>query len=200
MTFIPTPNHLPDPDLYALEAVYKIAMSERQFEITQLVQRNNFFMIFQGVLLAGLIQAAGNGKIIPIISLMLVLAGLLTAIWQIGMAAGAKFWQERWELAVNKIESDLIESHRVNGRKKLHLLFTVEDATIEKEVGKRVHGTFVGHLIALRFSPSRLPIYVGITFLIVWLVLLVSQFGLGSSHNFPIELTGFNKCEPCEKK
>ena len=45
-------------DIEALKSLFKIALATRDFEITQLVQRNNFFMIFQGVLFAGVMQSA----------------------------------------------------------------------------------------------------------------------------------------------
>jgi hypothetical protein len=38
--------------LSELKAVYKLAIETRNFEIHQLINRNNFFMLFQGVLLA----------------------------------------------------------------------------------------------------------------------------------------------------
>jgi len=44
----------------------------REFEITQLAQRNNFFMIFQGVMLAGVIQSS---HAIPVVSFLVCVAG-----------------------------------------------------------------------------------------------------------------------------
>ncbi|MHC1910589.1 RipA family octameric membrane protein [Klebsiella pneumoniae] len=41
-------------DLRAVKRLYELTIRIRDFEITQLSQRNNFFMIFQGVLFAGL--------------------------------------------------------------------------------------------------------------------------------------------------
>ena len=38
-----------------LKAVYKLAIETRNFEIQQLINRNNFFMLFQGVLLAAVL-------------------------------------------------------------------------------------------------------------------------------------------------
>lgn len=86
-----------------LKDAYLVAITARDFEITQLVQRNNFFMVFQGVLLAGLLQASNGGDIHPVVIFIACLAGLLISILQFFMASGAKFWQERWEDAVEQI-------------------------------------------------------------------------------------------------
>jgi len=66
----------------------------REFEISQLTQRNNFFMIFQGVMIGGLIQSQGLAA--PILTSMTSLLGMAVSILQIGMAGGAKYWQSRW--------------------------------------------------------------------------------------------------------
>jgi hypothetical protein len=44
-------------ELARLKSIYEIAIKTRNFEIQQLVQRNNFFMIFQGVLIACIIYS-----------------------------------------------------------------------------------------------------------------------------------------------
>lgn len=78
----------------------------REFEINQVTQRNNFFMIFQGVMIAGLIQSQGVAA--PILSFMTSLLGIAVSILQIGMAGGAKYWQSRWESATRSSEMSLI--------------------------------------------------------------------------------------------
>lgn len=78
----------------------------REFEINQLTQRNNFFMIFQGVLIAGLIQSQGTAA--PIITFSMSLLGISTSLLQIGMAGGAKYWQSRWEASTRSSEIALV--------------------------------------------------------------------------------------------
>lgn len=78
----------------------------REFEITQLTQRNNFFMIFQGVLIAGLVQSLGNAA--PIIYFLLSILGFAISILQIGMAGGAKYWQCRWEASTRSSEIAIV--------------------------------------------------------------------------------------------
>ena len=73
-------------DFEALSQLYKLCIETRNFEITQLINRNNFFMIFQGVLLAGTMQSSGS---IAIVSFLVCLCGLLISLLQTGMACGA---------------------------------------------------------------------------------------------------------------
>lgn len=78
----------------------------REFEINQLTQRNNFFMIFQGVMIAGLVQSQGTGA--PLITFSMALLGVVTSTLQIGMAGGAKYWQSRWEASTRSSEIAIV--------------------------------------------------------------------------------------------
>lgn len=78
----------------------------REFEINQLTQRNNFFMIFQGVLIAGLVQSQGTAA--PLITFGMSLLGVATSVLQIGMAGGAKYWQSRWEASTRSSEIAIV--------------------------------------------------------------------------------------------
>lgn len=96
-----------DSPIGDLTKAFEFAMHQREFEISQLTQRNNFFMIFQGVLIAGIIQSQGTAA--PVITFMVCLIGFATSLLQIGMAAGSKFWQIRWERAAKTTEIWLLE-------------------------------------------------------------------------------------------
>lgn len=78
----------------------------REFEINQLTQRNNFFMIFQGVLIAGIVQSQGTAA--PIITFGISLLGMATSVFQIGMAGGSKYWQSRWEASTRSSEIAIV--------------------------------------------------------------------------------------------
>jgi hypothetical protein len=145
---------------------FEIALRMRDFEIAQLTTRNNFFMIFQGVLFAGLVQSSHQK---PIVSLMVCVVGFVVAIFQIGMASGAKFWQEYWEQMLSKYEGD--------ARSAKPELFHDETSQYEKTVKDRMqHRGFSGlasKLVMCRFSVSRIPIYVGIALSAVWGLLIL---------------------------
>ncbi|UIM98636.1 hypothetical protein [Yersinia ruckeri] len=49
-------------NLHAIKKLYELTIRVRDFEITQLSQRNNFFMLFQGVLFAGLATLLQNSS------------------------------------------------------------------------------------------------------------------------------------------
>lgn len=146
---------------------FRIALKMREFEITQLTQRNNFFMIFQGVLFAGLVQSAHTK---PVVSFMVCIAGLFVAIFQIGMASGAKFWQEYWEQMLSEYE------RKERGRDPE--LFHNDESRYANTVKERIHRHgycgLTSKLILTKFSVSRIPIYVGIAFSVAWALLALS--------------------------
>ncbi|MEN5040852.1 hypothetical protein ABE424_11740 [Stenotrophomonas sp. TWI1149] len=168
--------------------LYEIARKSRDFEISQLVQRNNFFMIFQGVLLAGLAQASASVTAKPIVSFCLCLAGVLISVLQVGMAAGAKFWQERWEDAVERVERQLLLALRggsseckgacCNGSEsngttaEIIDLYAESEEKINEIVRKRMGNKRVAWLVNKRFSTSRIPIYAALSLVVVWGILL----------------------------
>lgn len=176
-------------DIEALKSLFKIALATRDFEITQLVQRNNFFMIFQGVLFAGVMQSAHTK---PLVSLLVCLVGLAVSLFQVGMASGAKFWQEYWEEVLREVEKKLLL--RLCGpesqRGFLLALFHDDRKIYRKIVFRRlsIHKSsffsMSSWLIMKQFSVSRIPIYVGLTLAIVWLMMIVAIVD--------IQVTGFS--------
>lgn len=156
-----------------LKDAYRVAITARDFEITQLVQRNNFFMVFQGVLLAGLLQASNSGHIHSMVIFIVCLAGLLISILQFFMASGAKFWQERWEAAVEKIEMEIFPKTSQAGEGDLFRLFSSPNP--ELTVQNRKGGKGCGWLVK-RKSPSRLPMYAALIFVATWLFLWLYTF------------------------
>ncbi|CAH7111717.1 conserved membrane hypothetical protein [Vibrio chagasii] len=176
-------------DIEALKSLFKIALATRDFEITQLVQRNNFFMIFQGVLFAGVMQSSHTK---PLVSFLVCLVGLAVSLFQVGMASGAKFWQEYWEEALRQVEKKLL--FRLCGpeaqRSYLLALFHDDKKTYRKIVSRRLSShkanffSISSWLIMKQFSVSRIPIYVGLTLAVVWLLMI--------SAVVDIQLTGFS--------
>ena len=145
---------------------FEIALRMREFEITQLTQRNNFFMIFQGVLLAGLIQSSHTK---PVVSFLVCVAGLAVSVFQIGMASGSKFWQEYWEQKLSEFEG--IER---SGEPVLFHDQTVRyEQTVRSRLSVRQFGSITSKLIMSRYSVSRIPIYTGIALAMVWVLLVL---------------------------
>lgn len=108
----------------------------REFEISQLTQRNNFFMIFQGVLIAGLVQSHGTAA--PLITFSMSLLGVGTSALQIGMAGGAKFWQSRWEASTRSSEIALVLALLRQGKPAVQT-FTHDSSLLTEEERKQIN-------------------------------------------------------------
>lgn len=107
----------------------------REFEISQLTQRNNFFMIFQGVMIAGLVQSQGTAA--PLINFCMACLGMATSTLQIGMAGGAKYWQSRWEAATRSSEIAIV-LELVRQRKVPIQTFTHDEEVLSKEERRQI--------------------------------------------------------------
>lgn len=101
-----TANNILKLEIKELKAVYERSIATRDFEIQQLQNRNNYFIIFQGVMLSGVLMASASK---PIIEFFICLFCFFFSIYQTNIAAGAKYWQEYWELKTSKSEKVLRE-------------------------------------------------------------------------------------------
>jgi len=153
---------------------FEVAMRMRDFEIGQLTIRNNFFMIFQGVLFAGMLQSDHDT---PIVSFMACLVGLVVSLFQVGVASGAKFWQEYWDQMLVKYEEKT--------KQEPPALFHENIPEYKKIVKSRLENGKVCYplqcLILTKFSVSRIPIYVGLVLSFIWVVLLLSTIRVAYS-------------------
>ncbi|WP_143164446.1 RipA family octameric membrane protein [Lampropedia hyalina] len=164
---------------------FDIALRMRDFEITQLAQRNNFFMIFQGVLFAGLVQSSHTK---PIVSFMVCMVGFLVSIFQVGMASGAKFWQEYWEQKLSDYEA-LASS--AESAELFHDDVNKYKKTVEDRMDKRGVCGLLKDLIMYRFSVSRIPIYVGIALSMIWGLLVICALRGYPPFSIPSFIVGF---------
>lgn len=179
-----------------IKSLYKLAIETRNFEIQQLVQRNNFFMVFQGMLLAGLMQASGSNPI-PIVSFLVCACGFCISLLQTGMAAGAKFWQERWENEAEEKERKLLENIAASGKAvtdDFWKLFSLPKQASKAIVLSKQKG-FTGRIINKKYSVSKIPIYSGLVFSGFWLMLLLSTIQTPFNIKVPEFIVGFDKKE-----
>ncbi|MDC4405081.1 hypothetical protein NQ665_01825 [Acinetobacter baumannii] len=161
-----------------LKAVYKLAIDTRNFEIHQLINRNNFFMLFQGVLLAAVFN---NQASKPFVEFVICFAGIFISWHQIGVAAGAKYWQEWWELKASEIEDELKNAMKAEN---FISLFNLDHegshqeqrnkviAKIEKHSGWL--NSFINFLILRKYSVSRVPIRSGLVLMATWIILFLN--------------------------
>lgn len=183
-------------ELKAWSRIYELCLELRNFEITQLVQRNNFFMIFQGVLFAGVCQSAGQ---IPVVSFVVCAVGLVVSLLQAGMASGAKYWQAHWEVNTRLAEVELVNMLKAHGKlsNKISESELVVDPVVQSRLKRRewlihlfkedynkdeikkslgshwIKRRLINKIIMQHYSASRIPIYVGLCLAFFWFVLLV---------------------------
>ena len=189
----------------SIDAAFRMALEQRAFEIGQLTNRNNFFMVFQGVLLAGLVQSQGAAA--PMMNFFVCLAGMAISLLQACMAGGAKYWQIRWEVAVKKLELMLLEE--LKDYPKVFQLFAADmrhltdaeqaqinnintsparildplqaDCGYVKGIVKedlKGAGFFVKFAILRRFSVSKIPFWVGISLFCIWTLIWTNTFAI----------------------
>lgn len=184
-------NTKSDPKVSELKAVYKLAIQTRNFEIQQLINRNNFFMLFQGVLLAAVFS---NQAPKPIVEFIICLSGIFISGHQIKVAAGAKYWQEWWELKTSEIEDKLKNTIGKDGfiplfslnkedEKDTKVFKEKVDNKIDKPESKFLEIDF-NEIIKRKYSVSRVPIYTGFVLMLTWLALFLST--LSWFHSFDI--------------
>lgn len=170
-----------EDNIKSIKSLYEISIEIRNFEINQLIQRNNFFMLFQGVLLASILLAsilqAENSR--PTIEFIICFSGIAISFYQMQMASGAKFWQEWWEERVVHFEELICKEIDENGTSNSIELFTIEATEVKKIVSSRLSKSragFTNFLILGEFSVGRAPIKVSIVLLCTWFTLLMSTF------------------------
>lgn len=179
-------------DLDSLKSVYKICIETRNFEINQLIQRNNFFMLFQGVLLAAALQ---NQASKPFVELVICIAGVFVSMYQLQMASGAKFWQEWWESRVDHYEEKL-RSMKEQDSGHFFELFATSMDDVHKEISGRLRKSrrfsLTNALILQSFAVGRAPIKVSLVLLITWLLLLAHTFDFSALPDLADYVKGFN--------
>ncbi|BCU64192.1 hypothetical protein F941_02205 [Acinetobacter bouvetii DSM 14964 = CIP 107468] len=183
-------------EISELKSVYKLSIETRNFEITNLIHRNNFFMLFQGVVLAAVFS---NQASKPYVEFFICLMGVFISWHQIKVAAGAKYWQEWWEVRTSDIENKLkAKMEQLTGDSDSFIsLFDFENVSerqkyeikVKKQTYKKSQNIKEAELfdkvskalISGRYSVSRVPIASGIILLLTWLILFVGTIGVAES-------------------
>jgi len=180
--------------LMAAKRLYEQCLDIRNFEISQLANRNNFLMIFQGVLFAGLVQSSGT---FPVVSFMACLTGIVVSWFQTQIAAGAKYWQEHWEYELKEAEIRLLGLLPVSEERTAVKLFSKSREQIKNDVQSRLEvGTeslIIRALILKKYSVSKVPIKLGLSLMGIWTVLLLCTVNFGWCITVPDFITGFKR-------
>ncbi|WP_439294616.1 RipA family octameric membrane protein [Lonepinella sp. BR2882] len=160
-----------------LKRVYERCIETRNFEIQQLLHRNNFMLVFQAALFTAFSQLHSQSNKY---NMIIIILGLVVSCFQIEIAAGAKFWQEYWEAKLSDIERKLKSSLPYNDDEFIYLFSiggnTNNDRNAQELVRERLDisrkNILVKFLIERKFSVSTIPIYMGMVCLVVWVIML----------------------------
>lgn len=179
---------------------YRFACERHAYELGETISRNNFFMVFQGVVFAGALnlgKAAGSEWIWVLVCLL----GLVMSGFQFWMAASGRHQIVRAEQIAAFRELDVIAS-LAPGATRYHFYTDPNEGegTVERKVsfglpsydGVSTMRTRAGlgddkdecdwicHPIAsailVRWWPSKISIWVAIALFVFWLLMLVMQF------------------------
>lgn len=189
---------------YAYEDPYLEALDLRNFEIAQLTQRNNFLMIFQGVLIAGISQSLGQ---VPVVSFACCLIGIASSILQVLMGSGAKYWQDYWEHRLSYLERRYLKATRgkFHGQRLPRdqiRLFSGYHFTppLKRDDHKRgplsafvdwIIYAITNPFVRMKPSVSRIPIAMGICFAVFWLYLLAHTVNIPGLSQSVLDFRGF---------
>lgn len=167
-------NNIPSSDF----DLYKIALDTRNLEIDLFWKRSNYFLVLNTAIALGYFNQLSNCVVYQI---FLGVFGFIVSILWIRVNLGSKYWQERWEGRLHKIERKLkITQNRKN---KINF-FAANNEVIENDVkfhlrysskNKKIICGFINYLILQKFSVSRSMIYLSILFSIAWFLLLLNS-------------------------
>ena len=176
-----------------IKAIYKLSIETGNFEINNLIQRNNFYMLFQGVLLASVFSSQASK---PNVESLICLSGVFISWFQIKSSAGAKYWQEYWELKTSEIEKRLKELHP--NKEGFQTLFQFKDnddfkKNLNEHLESKNYGKFskllVDKLIKNPSSVSMAPLYTAIILFLTWIFLFLQTINFYWLENIiPINL------------
>jgi hypothetical protein len=167
-----------------LKRVYELAITTRNFEITNLIHRNNFYMLFQGVLLAAVFS---NQASKPYVEFIICLCGVIVSWFQIQVSAGAKYWQEYWEKKVDDIEEKLKVAVGSSDFIPLFGLVTQDDEfklNLARDIANKNYNCLTKWFILKKPSVSVLPVNTAIILSLTWVVLLIQTLDFTSFKQF----------------
>lgn len=144
---------------------YKNAVNTRNVEEQQVISRNNFFMIFQGVLLSAALSSE-HGK--PLVETLISFFGIFISYFQFLMSASAKFDLECWQSKTERIEEEMKKELG-----ELHALLFRDKEDEERVKEKYKHKGLIDRIITLNISSSKLPIYTSLTLTMLWALLFL---------------------------
>lgn len=145
---------------------YKIAIDTRNFEINLFWQRSNYFLVLNTAIAIGTFS-----RVHPEFQLPFAIFGIVISYLWFRVNLGSKYWQVRWEHKVAELEEKIDRE----------ILFSADrdttDKAVENFLSPNKHQdslpSIYENLILSKASVSRNMIYLSMTFVIFWTVILL---------------------------
>ena len=154
-----------------LKDIYKHVLDTRNMEIDLFWKRCNYFLVLNSGLALAYFNVTQEVLQIPA-----AILGVIVCLLWLQVALGSKFWQERWEDCLRSVEDEIREKRQFASS---NALFSLEPDQARKLVSASLKkGNHTGlykmldELIVEKPSVSAAMMYLVLTFLVSWLLLL----------------------------
>jgi hypothetical protein len=154
---------------------FKTATEIRNLEIKLFWQRSNYFLVLNTAVATAALLKIND----PEFAFLLSIFGFLVSLMWISINLGGKYWQNRWERKIAKIESS---------KNPALGLFAVTRQAIDLEVKEsmdyenvkwyRLWTRFVNYIVMWKPSVSRTMILLSFVFMFFWIVIGLHSFGI----------------------
>ncbi|SFD33904.1 RipA family octameric membrane protein [Paracidovorax konjaci] len=106
MTNVHTGAVAPEKETISAAKLYEIALDTRNLEINLFWQRCNYFLVLNSGLAVGFFNMKESPLQVP----TAILGSVVCLLWY-RVALGSKYWQERWEDCLRRVERELRENN-----------------------------------------------------------------------------------------
>jgi hypothetical protein len=148
------------------EALFKVALETRNFEISMFWQRSNYFLVLNSALAVGFFSQQSK-----VYAPILALLGMFASLLWIGVNLGGKYWQSRWEHELVVRERQLYPDDPLFGASPLQ-----RDQYVSVSLSWNNHGIlrrWWDKRVLAKPSVSASMTYLSACFLLAWIGLLV---------------------------
>jgi hypothetical protein len=155
---------------------YDTATKIRNLEIRLFWQRSNYFLVLNTAIATGALFKADK----PEYTFPLAIFGFLVSLMWISINLGSKYWQDRWERKIAKIERNIDPTLEL-------FYFPPHSTVIDEEVREslrynevrwyRLWKRFVNFFVMLKPSVSRTMILLSVSFGVFWAMIFLYSMG-----------------------
>lgn len=150
---------------------YNVAMEIRNFEISLFWKRSNYFLVLNTAVAAGVFYKIN----IPSFAVPISIFGMIISLIWISVNLGSKYWQDRWERKLSKIELRLKPNAQLfSAPSKVMNEEVKEGLRYYKSKGFQLWRKIINKLVLRKPSVSRSMILLSMVFLLFWIFILLN--------------------------